>query len=70
MTLVVMLDGPSSVFLQVAEYKEPSKFGSFTALSVSLGHILVQLHTGLTKCFTSVLSSVFYFVHVISSFIL
>ncbi|EXC28324.1 hypothetical protein L484_011828 [Morus notabilis] len=45
-TLAVMLDGPSSVFLQVAEYKEPSKCGSFTALSISLGHILMQLHTG------------------------
>ncbi|KAF4346859.1 uncharacterized protein LOC115698603 isoform X1 [Cannabis sativa] len=46
-TLAVMLDGPSSVFLQVAEFKEPSKSGSFTALSISLGHILMQLHTGI-----------------------
>ncbi|XP_062105137.1 uncharacterized protein LOC133816845 isoform X2 [Humulus lupulus] len=46
-TLAVMLDGPSSVFLQVAEYKEPSKSVSFTALSISLGHILMQLHTGI-----------------------
>lgn len=42
-----MLDGPSSVFLQVAEFKESSKRGSFTALSSSLGHILMQLHTGI-----------------------
>ncbi|CAI0408973.1 unnamed protein product [Linum tenue] len=46
-TLAVMLDGPSSVFLQVAEYKESSKRGSFMALSSSLGLILMQLHTGL-----------------------
>ncbi|PON40673.1 Armadillo-type fold containing protein [Parasponia andersonii] len=46
-TVAVMLDGPSSVFLQIAEYKETSKSGSFTALSVSLGHILMQLHTGI-----------------------
>ncbi|PON93043.1 Armadillo-type fold containing protein [Trema orientale] len=46
-TLAVMLDGPSSVFLQIAEYKETSKSGSFTALSISLGHILMQLHTGI-----------------------
>ncbi|CAN0840735.1 HEAT repeat-containing protein 6 [Linum grandiflorum] len=46
-TLAVMLDGPSSVFLQVAEYKESSKFGSYMALSSSLGRILMQLHAGL-----------------------
>ncbi|XP_052210867.1 uncharacterized protein LOC127813768 isoform X2 [Diospyros lotus] len=45
-TLVAMLDGPASVFLQVAEYKESNKCGSFTALSSSLGQILMQLHTG------------------------
>jgi hypothetical protein len=45
-TVVVMLDGPSSVFLQVAEYKESTKWGSFMALSSSLGRILMQLHTG------------------------
>lgn len=46
-TVVVMLDGPSSVFLQVAEYKESTKWGSFMALSSSLGRILMQLHTGI-----------------------
>ncbi|XP_028756041.1 HEAT repeat-containing protein 6-like isoform X1 [Neltuma alba] len=46
-TLVAMLDGLSSVFLQVAEYKESSKFGSYTALSSSLGQILLQLHRGI-----------------------
>ncbi|GAV75130.1 DUF4042 domain-containing protein [Cephalotus follicularis] len=46
-TLAVMMDGPSSVFLQVAEYKESTKFGSFVALSSSLGQILMQLHTGI-----------------------
>ncbi|KAK7308357.1 hypothetical protein VNO77_41959 [Canavalia gladiata] len=46
-TLVAMLDGLSSIFLQVAEYKESSKFGSFTALSSSLGKILLELHRGL-----------------------
>ncbi|MED6221634.1 hypothetical protein PIB30_056687 [Stylosanthes scabra] len=46
-TLVVMLDGLSSIFLQVAEYKESSKFGSFTALSGSLGKILLELHRGI-----------------------
>ncbi|XP_021667180.2 uncharacterized protein LOC110655247 isoform X3 [Hevea brasiliensis] len=45
-TLAVMLDGPSSVFLQVAEYKESTRCGSFMALSSSLGLILMQLHTG------------------------
>jgi hypothetical protein len=48
--LEVMLDGPSSIFLQVAEYKGSSKFGSFMALSSSLGQILMQLHTGIEIC--------------------
>ncbi|XP_059662080.1 uncharacterized protein LOC132308109 isoform X2 [Cornus florida] len=46
-TLATMLDGPASVFLQVAEYKETTKCGSFTALSSSLGYILMQLHAGI-----------------------
>ncbi|KAK7260708.1 hypothetical protein RIF29_26977 [Crotalaria pallida] len=46
-TLVTMLDGPSSIFLQVAEYKESTKFGSFTSLSSSLGQILLELHRGI-----------------------
>ncbi|KAJ9549714.1 hypothetical protein OSB04_022257 [Centaurea solstitialis] len=46
-TLATMLEGPASVFLQVAEYKESTKLGSFTALSSSLGQILMQLHTGI-----------------------
>ncbi|KAK7405349.1 hypothetical protein VNO78_06597 [Psophocarpus tetragonolobus] len=46
-TLVIMLDGLSSIFLQVAEYKESNKFGSFMALSSSLGKILLELHRGL-----------------------
>ncbi|KAM0015636.1 putative armadillo-like helical protein [Helianthus debilis subsp. tardiflorus] len=46
-TLTTMLEGPASVFLQVAEYKESTKLGSFTALSSSLGQILMQLHTGI-----------------------
>ncbi|KAF9603761.1 hypothetical protein IFM89_037847 [Coptis chinensis] len=46
-TLAAMLSGPSPVFLQVAEYKESTKRGSFTALSSSLGQILMQLHTGI-----------------------
>ncbi|CAI9786720.1 unnamed protein product [Fraxinus pennsylvanica] len=45
-TIMAMLDGPASVFLQVAEFRESSKCGSFTALSSSLGHILMQLHSG------------------------
>ncbi|XWS61469.1 hypothetical protein CRYUN_Cryun07bG0128200 [Craigia yunnanensis] len=44
--LAVMMDGPATVFLQVAEYKESTKCGSFMALSSSLGQILMQLHTG------------------------
>ncbi|XP_052490202.1 uncharacterized protein LOC105791273 isoform X3 [Gossypium raimondii] len=44
--LAVMMDGPATVFLQVAEYKESAKLGSFMALSSSLGQILMQLHTG------------------------
>ncbi|TKY46266.1 HEAT repeat-containing protein 6 [Spatholobus suberectus] len=46
-TLVALLDGLSSIFLQVAEYKESNKFGSFMALSSSLGKILLELHRGL-----------------------
>ncbi|MCH83159.1 HEAT repeat-containing protein, partial [Trifolium medium] len=46
-TLVAMLDGPSSSFLQVAEYRESSKVGSFTALSSSLGQILLEIHRGI-----------------------
>ncbi|PIA35013.1 hypothetical protein AQUCO_03700336v1 [Aquilegia coerulea] len=45
--LAAMLSGPSSVFLQVAEYKESTKCGSFTALSSSLGQTLMQLHSGI-----------------------
>ncbi|KAL4324142.1 hypothetical protein GQ457_11G032090 [Hibiscus cannabinus] len=45
--LAVMMDGPATVFLQVAEYKESTKLGSFMALSSSLGQILMQLHTGI-----------------------
>ncbi|XP_039045292.1 HEAT repeat-containing protein 6 isoform X2 [Hibiscus syriacus] len=45
--LAVMMDGPATVFLQVAEYKESTKLGSFMALSSSLGQILMQLHIGL-----------------------
>ncbi|OMO95180.1 Armadillo-like helical [Corchorus capsularis] len=45
--LAVMMDGPATVFLQVAEYKESAKCGSFMALSSSLGQILMQLHTGI-----------------------
>lgn len=52
-TLVAMLDGPASVFLQVAEYKESTKCGSFTALSSSLGQILMQLHTGMWNLWLS-----------------
>ncbi|XP_058068758.1 uncharacterized protein LOC131218092 [Magnolia sinica] len=46
LTLAAMLDGPSSIFLQVVEYKESTKRGPFTTLSSSLGEILMQLHTG------------------------
>ncbi|XP_056174269.1 uncharacterized protein LOC115675496 isoform X2 [Syzygium oleosum] len=46
-TLAVLLDGPSSAFMQIAEYRDPSKLGSFTSLSSSLGEILMQLHRGI-----------------------
>ena len=46
LALAVMMDGPTTVFLQVAEYKESTKCGSFMALSSSLGLILMELHTG------------------------
>ncbi|WOK95364.1 hypothetical protein Cni_G04071 [Canna indica] len=46
-TLASMLDGHSLTLSQVAEYKDSSKFGSFTTLSASLGQKLMQLHTGL-----------------------
>lgn len=42
-----MLDAPVSVFLQMAEYREPTKRESYMSLSSSLGQILVQLHTGI-----------------------
>ncbi|XP_010529876.1 PREDICTED: HEAT repeat-containing protein 6 isoform X2 [Tarenaya hassleriana] len=45
--IAAMMDGPSSIFLQVAEYKESMKYGSFMPLSNSLGLILMQLHTGI-----------------------
>ncbi|KAI0529135.1 hypothetical protein KFK09_001682 [Dendrobium nobile] len=45
-TLAAMLDGHSVIFLQLAEHRESIKRGSFTALSSSLGQILMQLHTG------------------------
>ncbi|KAG9155228.1 hypothetical protein Leryth_023327 [Lithospermum erythrorhizon] len=46
-TITTMLDGPTSIFLQVAEFKESAKSASFTALSSSLGQILMQLHSGI-----------------------
>ncbi|KAK8947580.1 hypothetical protein KSP40_PGU011390 [Platanthera guangdongensis] len=46
-TLATMLDGHSVVLLQLAEHRESNKCVSFTALSSSLGQILVQLHTGI-----------------------
>lgn len=63
-TLVAMLDGHASVFLQVAEYKESTKCGSFTALSSSLGQILMQLHTGMWK---SLVGSAFIFVFILKA---
>ncbi|CAD6342551.1 unnamed protein product [Miscanthus lutarioriparius] len=45
-TIASMLEGQALVLIQVAEYKESSKRGSFTTLSSSLGQILMQLHTG------------------------
>ncbi|KAL6659008.1 hypothetical protein ACP70R_003048 [Stipagrostis hirtigluma subsp. patula] len=45
-TIAAMLEGQALVLMQVAEYKESSKRGSFTTLSCSLGQILMQLHTG------------------------
>lgn len=53
-TLAAMLDGPSTVFLQVAEYKESIKCGSFMPLSTSYGHIIMQLHNGTSKISCSV----------------
>lgn len=46
-TIAIILDKNASVFLQIAELKDPSKSSSFTSLSSSLGQILVQLHSGL-----------------------
>ena len=46
-TLATMLEGPAPVFLQVAEFKESTKLGSFTSLSSSLVQILMQLQTGI-----------------------
>ncbi|CAK9310813.1 unnamed protein product [Citrullus colocynthis] len=44
--LVVMLDKTTSISLQIAEYRDPAKCGSFMPLSISLGQILMQLHIG------------------------
>lgn len=44
-TIAAMLEG-QSVSLQVAEYREGTKFGSYMALSSCLGQILMQLHAG------------------------
>ncbi|GMH13272.1 hypothetical protein Nepgr_015113 [Nepenthes gracilis] len=44
--IAAMLEGPSSVALQVAEYRESATCGSYLSFSSSLGHILMQLHTG------------------------
>ncbi|XP_022159609.1 HEAT repeat-containing protein 6 isoform X2 [Momordica charantia] len=44
--LVVLLDRTASISLQIAEYKDPTKCGSFMPLSISLGQILMQLHIG------------------------
>ncbi|XP_078446240.1 ARM repeat superfamily protein isoform X2 [Wolffia australiana] len=46
-TLSTILELNFSVFLQVAEYKETSKCGSFTSLSSSLGLVLLQIHRGI-----------------------
>ncbi|KAK3011803.1 hypothetical protein RJ639_012504 [Escallonia herrerae] len=50
LTLATMLDGPASIFLQVAECKESTKCGSFMALSSTLGQILMQLHAEHHRC--------------------
>ncbi|KAL1559209.1 HEAT repeat-containing protein 6-like [Salvia divinorum] len=52
-TIMAMLDGPASISLQVAEFKEHSKHGPFTTLSSSLGHILMQLHSDIQECLLS-----------------
>ncbi|MQM01181.1 hypothetical protein Taro_033931 [Colocasia esculenta] len=59
----MLLESHSSVFLQVAEYKESSKCESFTTLSSSLGQILMQIHRGLisTEHKSNVLSVIFQF---------
>ncbi|XP_021763705.1 uncharacterized protein LOC110728369 [Chenopodium quinoa] len=44
--IAAMLEEPSSVALQVAEYRDSTKCGSYMALSSSLGQILMQLHAG------------------------
>lgn len=46
-TIASMLDKHSLTLLQVAEYRDSFKCGSFTTLSSSLGQKLMQLHTGL-----------------------
>lgn len=45
--IAAMLEGASSVVLQVAEFKDSNRCGSYLSLSSSLGHILMQLHTGI-----------------------
>lgn len=50
-TIAAMLEEPASIALQVAEYRESTKCGSFTALSSSLGQILMQLHAGMSEMF-------------------
>uniref|UniRef100_A0A803LBC3 DUF295 domain-containing protein n=1 Tax=Chenopodium quinoa TaxID=63459 RepID=A0A803LBC3_CHEQI len=41
--IAAMLEEPSSVALQVAEYRDSTKCGSYMALSSSMGQILMQL---------------------------
>lgn len=47
-TISLMLEGPSRAFMQMAEFRESGKFGSFMTLSCSLGQIVLQLQRGLT----------------------
>ena len=45
-TMSLMLEGPSRAFMQIAEYRDSRKFGSFMTLSYSLGQVLLQIQRG------------------------
>ena len=48
-TVSLMFEGPSRAFMQIAEYRDSRKCGSFMTLSYSLGQVLLQIQRGTCK---------------------